>query len=88
MLHEPLSSSRLNASNMWFYDMFINKSVEETVNWQGPLIDVRDASEAHVRALEKAEAGNERLLLIGWISCAQDWCKRHPYPSPSRRCLN
>ena len=78
MLNEPLSSSRMNGSNKWFYDMFITKPAEETAHWQGPFIDVRDAAEAHVRALEKPKAGNERILVVGNISCTQEWC-RHCY---------
>ena len=81
MLHEP-PSSRMNASNMRFYEMFLKKPAEEIADWQGPFIDVRDAAEAHVLALEKPKAGNERILVVGSISCAQDWCKHCLYLIP------
>lgn len=38
-------------------------------------IDVRDLAEAHTRALEKAEAGGERIIVCVEPFVWQDWSK-------------
>jgi len=63
-LHEVDKPEHLNTSSQRWYDLFFNpifseKELLHAAGW----IDVRDVAEAHVAALEKEEAANERIIV-------------------------
>jgi nucleoside-diphosphate-sugar epimerase len=62
-IHEIAAPAALNTSvASWYEHVVVRKApppVGETSNW----IDVRDLAEAHVRVLEKQEAGGERFIV-------------------------
>ncbi|KAF9651439.1 D-lactaldehyde dehydrogenase, partial [Thelephora ganbajun] len=63
-LHEVDKPENLNASsqrlfNMFFKPIFSEKELHRATGW----VDVRDVAEAHVAALEKEEAADERIIV-------------------------
>lgn len=64
MIHGVEKPEDLNTSDHeWFDALYRNtKSDEEVVASVNAWVDVRDIAEAHVVALEKPEAGGERIL--------------------------
>ncbi|KAJ3713716.1 hypothetical protein DFJ43DRAFT_1134922 [Lentinula guzmanii] len=65
-LHEVTSPETLNSSNMYWYKAVFEENYfgqnPETDPMHG-WIDIRDAAEAHARALETAAAGGERIIV-------------------------
>ena len=64
MIHAVEKPEDLNTSTFeWFQALFKNsKNDEQLVASANSWVDVRDAAEAHVVALEKPGAGGERIL--------------------------
>ena len=64
MIHAIDKSDDLNTSNLeWFNALYKNtKKDEQVVAGVNSWVDVRDIADAHVVALEKPEAGGERIL--------------------------
>ncbi|KAJ3576029.1 hypothetical protein NP233_g699 [Leucocoprinus birnbaumii] len=67
--------SSFNWTSKFFYDLVFDptpksKSLLETSNSS---IDVRDCALAHVLAIQKPEAGNERIILVGAFIITHDW---------------
>ncbi|KXN85659.1 hypothetical protein AN958_10996 [Leucoagaricus sp. SymC.cos] len=56
-----------NRSSRFFYDLLFDPSPKskELLETSHSSVDVRDCALAHVTALQKPEAGNERILLVG-----------------------
>lgn len=77
VLHTVSSPAHLNTSVKEFYDAVIahTKSAAVLSTFQGSWIDVRDVAEAHVRALEREEAGGLRFIIAAGTFVWQDWCK-------------
>ncbi|PPQ88275.1 hypothetical protein CVT25_005438 [Psilocybe cyanescens] len=63
-IHKIASSSSLNTSLQAWYNHVIDgtKSTKEALTDSTSWVDVRDTALAHVLALEKAEAGGERII--------------------------
>ncbi|KAJ3903133.1 D-lactaldehyde dehydrogenase [Lentinula edodes] len=78
-LQEVTSVETLNSSNMYWYKAVFegnffgaNPETDPAHGW----IDVRDAAEAHARALEEPTAGGERIIVCAgspWVW--QDFCE-------------
>ena len=64
MIHAVEKPEDLNTSTSeWFQALFKNsKNDEQVVASINAWVDVRDVAEAHAVALEKPEAGGERIL--------------------------
>jgi len=63
-LHQVDKPEDLNTSSLKWFDMFFNPAVTEQDLYSGvSWVDVRDVAAAHVAALEKEEAGDERILV-------------------------
>ena len=68
-MHELTSPTSLNTSTKMFYDYVADASKAETVGNEflsqngSCYADVRDLAEAHRLALEKEEAGGERIII-------------------------
>ena len=63
-LHEVDKPENLNTSSQRFYDLFFKPIFpEQELLHAAGWIDVRDIAEAHVAALEKEAAGNERIII-------------------------
>jgi nucleoside-diphosphate-sugar epimerase len=58
--------SNISSTNIWFQD-------EKALLTGGAWIDVRDLAIAHRLALEKAEAGGERIIVSAGSFVWQDW---------------
>jgi hypothetical protein len=64
MLHEANSLEESNSSLIyWYKAVFGQLPDEELVNSGGGWVDVRDLASAHVAALEKEEAGGQRIIV-------------------------
>jgi len=65
-LHEVAKPEDLNSSSKRWFDLFFNPVFsEEELYTDCAWIDVRDVAAAHVAALEKAEAADERIIVSG-----------------------
>jgi len=63
-LHEVDKPENLNTSSLRWFDMFFNPVFTEEELYSGASwVDVRDVAAAHVAALEKEEAADERILV-------------------------
>ncbi|KAJ7037555.1 D-lactaldehyde dehydrogenase [Mycena alexandri] len=74
-IHEVPSASALNTSARMMHDAFAKG---EGLTTGGSWIDVRDLALAHVRALQKAEAGGERIIVCAGAFLWQDWLDAAP----------
>ncbi|RXW15439.1 hypothetical protein EST38_g10412 [Candolleomyces aberdarensis] len=77
-IQEILSASTLNTSLKAWYDLVYSPSTSSTkpkdafevsYSW----VDVRDLADAHVLALEKEEAGGERIIVTEGVYIWQEW---------------
>jgi nucleoside-diphosphate-sugar epimerase len=68
---EVSSAAQLNVSLAMFWDAVLSDApkTREALSVAWPFCDVRDLAEAHVLALEKQNAGGERILVTAgeWI---------------------
>jgi len=81
VIHEVDKPEDLNASaSEWFRVLYKNsKNDEEVVASMYSWVDVRDVAEAHVVALEKPDAGGERILFsAGMLSLTSRWYPTQP----------
>lgn len=63
-LHEVDKPENLNTSSKRWYELFFKPIfTEEQLYFAGNWVDVRDVAKAHVVALEKEGAANERILI-------------------------
>ncbi|KAI6124593.1 hypothetical protein EDD17DRAFT_1037288 [Pisolithus thermaeus] len=71
VIHDITDASSLRTSMRWFFDNVVDpvKSAEagnnSLVGTGNPWADVRDVAKAHRLALEKEEAGGERIIISG-----------------------
>ncbi|KAF5377008.1 hypothetical protein D9615_007321 [Tricholomella constricta] len=87
-IHDVKSPEALNTSaRMWYEAVLVDGKSKDFLTVQGAIyVDVRDAAEAHVLALEKEAAGGERIIInagdgkIGVIDVAN---ALSPSPIPS-----
>jgi nucleoside-diphosphate-sugar epimerase len=63
ILHEVEEPSSLNTSVAEWYEKVVRQKYAEESAERVGYVDVRDVAEAHVRALEKPEAGGERFIV-------------------------
>jgi len=69
------SFTSLNTSLHWWYSTVLTPEpkpetkLAESASW----VDVRDIALAHVLALEKAEAGGERIIISEGSCVWQEW---------------
>lgn len=61
-IQDVATAGALNFSSLEFYNTVIARSAS-TAKLGNAWIDVRDLAEAHVRGLERAEAGGERIIV-------------------------
>lgn len=73
ILHELSSPEKLNETMHDFAEVVFKGA--QRPEYQSSWIDVRDVGQAHVLALEKADAGGKRFLLSGGTFVWQDFCK-------------
>ncbi|KAJ7749708.1 D-lactaldehyde dehydrogenase [Mycena metata] len=81
-IHEVPSASALNTSARMMHDAFAKG---EGLTTGGSWIDVRDLALAHVRALQKAEAGGERIIVCAGAFLWQDWLDAAPAGSKHQK---
>jgi nucleoside-diphosphate-sugar epimerase len=63
-LHEVDKPENLNTSSLRWFEMFFKPIFsEQELLLEGPWVDVRDVAEAHVVALEKEAAADERFII-------------------------
>ena len=63
-MHEVNKPENLNTSSLRWYELFFKPGFSEQELYHGGgWIDVRDVAEAHVTALQKEEAANERIIV-------------------------
>ncbi|KAG9085793.1 methylglyoxal reductase (NADPH-dependent) gre2, partial [Ceratobasidium sp. 370] len=62
-LQEVTDLDQLNHSSMGFYSIFSGKSKKLTPAPAHMWVDVRDVAKAHLAAIEKTEAGNQRFFV-------------------------
>ncbi|KAG8722972.1 methylglyoxal reductase (NADPH-dependent) gre2 [Ceratobasidium sp. 395] len=82
VLQEVTDMSKLNTSSAAFYNIFAGKVKELQSPGVWLWVDVRDIAEAHIAAIEKPGAGNQRFLISqGTFSIGQvsDYIWKH-YP--------
>ncbi|KAF8873071.1 D-lactaldehyde dehydrogenase [Infundibulicybe gibba] len=75
-LQELKSPVDLNVSVREWRDNLFTPGIRdnETFATEGPCwVDVRDLAEGHVRALEREEAGGERIIIASGINTWQEW---------------
>ncbi|KAJ7034205.1 D-lactaldehyde dehydrogenase [Mycena alexandri] len=77
-IHEVASADALNTSARMLHDAFAKG---EGLTGGGCWIDVRDLALAHVRALQKEEAGCERIIINFGAFLWQDWLDAAPASS-------
>jgi len=92
-IQEVTAPARLNASIRAWYDAVFGEGTqtEDYLCRQGPCwVDVRDLAEAHIRSLEREEAGGERIIISAGEFVWNDWIEvakslsPSPVPSPSQ----
>ncbi|KAG8713455.1 methylglyoxal reductase (NADPH-dependent) gre2 [Ceratobasidium sp. 394] len=82
VIQEVTSMDKLNTSSAAFYNIFAGKTKELTSPGVWLWVDVRDIANAHVAAIEKPGAGNQRFLISGGtfsIGQVADYIWKH-YP--------
>ncbi|KDR70025.1 hypothetical protein GALMADRAFT_255392 [Galerina marginata CBS 339.88] len=74
-IHDVTSLKSLNTSLQTWYDMVVAETpkTKETLSASNSWVDVRDTALAHVLALEKEEAGGERIITSGGGYNWQEW---------------
>jgi nucleoside-diphosphate-sugar epimerase len=72
-IQEVTTPSTLNFSSLEFYNTVIART-ESMKKLGNAWIDVRDLAEAHVRGLEREEAGGERIIVSAGEFCALFFC--------------
>ncbi|KAJ6531438.1 hypothetical protein DFH09DRAFT_1183626 [Mycena vulgaris] len=75
VIHAVSSPEALNTSARMMYDAFTKPGAAAG---GGCWIDVRDLALAHVRALQKEEAGGERIIITAGAFAWQDWLDAAP----------
>ncbi|KAJ7351307.1 D-lactaldehyde dehydrogenase [Mycena albidolilacea] len=75
VIHAVSSPDALNTSARMMYEAFTKPGASAG---GGCWIDVRDLALAHVRALEKEEAGGERIIITAGAFSWQDWLDAAP----------
>ncbi|KAJ6571117.1 NAD(P)-binding protein [Mycena capillaripes] len=75
VLHAVSSPDALNTSTKMMYDAFHKPGASAG---GGCWIDVRDLALAHVRALQREEAGGERIIITAGAFAWQDWLDAAP----------
>ncbi|KAJ7635936.1 NAD-P-binding protein [Mycena rosella] len=75
ILHAIASPTALNTSTRMMYDAF---TTPDGAAGGGCWIDVRDLALAHVRALQRAAAGGERIIIAVGAFAWQDWLDAAP----------
>jgi nucleoside-diphosphate-sugar epimerase len=63
VIHQVEEPSSLNTSAAEWYEKVVKQKHAEESAEPASYIDVRDLAEAHIRALEKPEAGGERFIV-------------------------
>ncbi|KAJ7016547.1 hypothetical protein C8F04DRAFT_1160741 [Mycena alexandri] len=79
-IHEVASADALNTSARMLHDALAKA---EGLTGGGCWIDVRDLALAHVRALQKEEAGGERIIINAGAFSWQDWRAYSSTPPPA-----
>lgn len=75
LLQEVHSVSALNTSSAdWYQTILTSTAPADKFKTGNVWVDVRDLAIGHVRALEKAEAGGERIILAQGSYIWQDFC--------------
>ncbi|CCM04251.1 uncharacterized protein FIBRA_06418 [Fibroporia radiculosa] len=72
VIHEVEKPTSLNASMIWWFYNVVGGQLHPTeigMCW----IDVRDLAEAHIRAMERKEAGGERIIVAEGTWKWEDW---------------
>ncbi|KAJ7033273.1 D-lactaldehyde dehydrogenase [Mycena alexandri] len=77
-IHDVSSIDALNTSARMMYNAFTKPG---GATGGGCWIDVRDLALAHVRALQKEEAGGERMIITAGAFAWQDWLDAAPASS-------
>ncbi|KAH6887185.1 D-lactaldehyde dehydrogenase [Coprinopsis sp. MPI-PUGE-AT-0042] len=72
LIHDVDSLEKLDGSMKAFWDQMIPET-KKYVPMPGAWVDVRDLADAHVLALEKEEAGGERIFISTGPLVWQDW---------------
>ncbi|KAF8879132.1 hypothetical protein BD779DRAFT_1552618 [Infundibulicybe gibba] len=75
-LHDVATPADLNLTSLdWYTNMILRDhiSVDPRIPNDRPWVDVRDVATAHVLALEKPEAGGERIIICAGPSVWQEW---------------
>jgi hypothetical protein len=70
VIHEISSPDSLNTSCKSMYGIYTNPDAKANNGWW---VDVRDLALAHVRSLQKEEAGGERIFISEGPFTWQDW---------------
>ncbi|OSX58892.1 hypothetical protein POSPLADRAFT_1059984 [Postia placenta MAD-698-R-SB12] len=75
LLHEVSGPDALNESSQEWYDAVVKSTLspKDLSTTGAEWIDVRDLGDLHALALEKEEAGGQRLLISGGLWKWQDW---------------
>ncbi|KAJ7675152.1 D-lactaldehyde dehydrogenase [Mycena rosella] len=81
VIHAVSSPEALNTSAHRMYEAFTKP---DATAGGGCWVDVRDLALAHVRALQKEEAGGERILIPAGAFVWQDWLDAAPPSSSSK----
>ncbi|KAF8060711.1 D-lactaldehyde dehydrogenase [Lyophyllum atratum] len=84
-IHGVNDIASLNTSaRQWYDTVLVEGKPKDFLTTQGSAwIDVRDVAEAHVLALEKEEAGGERIIISAGSYVWQDWIDAANSLSPS-----
>ncbi|KAJ7846609.1 D-lactaldehyde dehydrogenase [Mycena olivaceomarginata] len=77
VIHEISSPDALNTSCKSMYGIYTNPDAKANNGWW---VDVRDLALAHVRSLQKEEAGGERIFISEGPFTWQDWLDAVPSP--------
>ncbi|KAG5635176.1 hypothetical protein H0H81_012138 [Sphagnurus paluster] len=93
VIHDVTDVDSLNISMRTWYDVVLvdGKSKDFLTTQGSAYIDVRDAAEAHILAMEKEAAGGERIITPAGMFVWQDWLDTArtlvPSPIPSHATL-
>ena len=73
-MHEVDRPENLNTSSKRWFDLFFNPIFsDQELYFAGNWVDVRDIATAHVAALEKEEAANERIVVATGAVAEQEF---------------
>ncbi|KAF8959850.1 hypothetical protein BDZ97DRAFT_1836214 [Flammula alnicola] len=90
-IHDVSSLSSLNTSLQTWYNVVVseNPKTKAALSDSNSWVDVRDTALGHVLALEKAEAGGERIITVSGPYIWQEWLDAanslSPSPLPSHK---